>query len=164
MHARTVNGSTIDACTHICVACCPALPCPESRGTPCTACLMTVCTCPFVPRLYCLQVQEYKYEIERLQREIKEVKRKYFEQKRAGTAGGSGAPGAAGGGAGGSGSGGGSGQQQGLAGPLPAGKQQPGDAAEGGGEELIAAVHSAGQATAAAPHAALGVAAGLAAL
>lgn len=34
------------------------------------------------PFLLLRQVQEYKYEIERLQREMNEVKRKYFEQKK----------------------------------------------------------------------------------
>ena len=39
--------------------------------------------CPPQPQSQ-LQVQDYKYEIERLQREMNDVKRKYYDQRRAG--------------------------------------------------------------------------------
>lgn len=58
-------------------------------------------------------MQEYKYEIERLQREMNEVKRKYFEQKKLAQ------------------------QQQGGAAAPPAGSAVSGGGS--GGEELIPA-------------------------
>lgn len=106
-------------------------------------------TCLPWPCLFYLQVQEYKYEIERLQREMNDVKRKYYEQRRAQhmeAQAAAGAPGAAAAGAGPGAAAGRGAAPSVVAGAAlpPLKQQQQGGAGEasgaGGAGELIGAV------------------------
>lgn len=58
----------------------PTLHLPAPLGLPCPACPPGDLCPPLDPPVP--QVNEYKYEIERLVRELNDMKRKYFEQKR----------------------------------------------------------------------------------